>query len=99
MAQKTCFLVTSPETFQQQLSNGFSNMESPGPTGKKQLATLLQKNDSSSLSETTDPGFQLVDMLEPSQDTKSGTSGATHTNIVRSWDVPDWPWPPGGSPY
>lgn len=43
MAQKVCSLLISPEKFQQQLSSGSLVLDSRGPTGKKPLATLLQK--------------------------------------------------------
>jgi len=58
MSQKLCFLVTSPEKFQQPPSSGFYSMGSPGAIGKTKLATLLQKKDSSS-SSVPPRNFQL----------------------------------------
>ena len=52
MSQKVCYLLTSPEKFQQQHGNGCSNGASPSHTGKKVSAILLPTPASSSELET-----------------------------------------------
>ena len=48
MSQKVCYLLTSPEKFQQQLGNGCCNTDSPSHTGKKMSAILRPPPASSS---------------------------------------------------
>ena len=83
MAQKVCYLLTSPEKFQQQLSNGCSSGDSHIPTGKKPLATLLQKIGSSSKSANPWP-FPLGDPLTREPEEESGTAGETPTDTQKS---------------
>lgn len=52
MPQKVCYLLTSPEKFQQQRGNGCSNTDSPSHTGKKMSAILQAPTASSSKSES-----------------------------------------------
>lgn len=84
MAAKVCYLLTSPEKFQQMPGNGFSSTDSPGAIGKTVAAILRPNNDlSSELSQKETCNSASVDMLEmPRTIIESGTSGETATNIA-----------------
>lgn len=66
MPQKVCYLLTSPEKFQQELGNGSCNMDSVGNTGRrssdgvKEIAALL-------LPVALPSDFPWDDTLEPPQ--------------------------------
>ena len=102
MAQKVCSLLISPEKFQQMRLNGSLVLDSRGPTGKKPLATLLQKLVSTLPSVTRSPEV-LEDMLDrssgPEKDLSdllknpSGKQEETSTNTAKlSTEIMGPPW-------
>lgn len=96
MSQK-CYLLTSPEKFQQQHGNGSSNTDSHTPTGKTVAAILRSLDASSSWWEI--PKLLVSpweDSLENQPQTKNenGLSGETVPDMLNCWP---WPTPPSQS--
>jgi len=92
MRTKQCYLVTSPEKFQQQLGSGSSNTASPTPTGSRLPAILQPKNASSSQSgnQSGSPLDDIVaQMLEKEVTPESGSDDlpASGSSTVMDMDT------------
>lgn len=91
MTQK-CYLLTSPEKFQQERGNGSSNTDSPTPTGKNVSAILKKKEDSTYSWEI--PRVQPLAKDDSSTKTEEEKNGSQGVDVTTQLNAFHWPFPP-----